>query len=1025
MKSSSTKGILFILLLFIIPSLMAQKTVNYDSPGYEYELAMELFQKEKYGNAQQQFKYVYENTPEKQQDIKSNSYFYMGVCAAYLYNDDAIFLLSDFIRRYPVHAFVPEANYFLGKFYFYKRQYKKAMEYYDLIDERQIKSDDLAEFYFKKGYCYFATNKLDEAKTNFERALKNEGPYQLRATYYLAHIAYASGQYQAALEQFQQLQGIDEYKELIPVYIAQIYFSQKRYDEVVKYLPPFMDKAQKKDKPEMERILGLSYYNLGKYEQAARHFTNYLDLSQEIAREDYFAIGYTLYELKDYETAITNLSKTTKEKDAMAQHSYYLIGDCYLKTKQSTFASQSFLEAYKLGINEDIKEDAYFNYAKAQYASSGNSFNMAIKALESYIEEYPNSTHSDEATTLLSSIYMSTKNYQAAISSLERIKNKTPELLTAYQRCTYFRALELINSNRNQEALTLLDKSLTYPMDKNLRMSAIYWKAEAQYRSEKYREAFYEFQNYHKIDIVTKNENFPVSFYSLGYAAMKLNNYSEAKRAFSTYLSFKENEQNFELNADATARLADAYYMEKDLRTAIRHYEKCESLSQKNADYAVYQQAKCYGYLKNDDKKLETLNKLTLYYPQSIYNDDANYEIATMYHAQNNYSMAVTAYSNFIRKYPKSPYIRQAHNKMAQAYLNMQNEEMAIKTFKYVFETYPGSNEAKDALVNLENIYTEQGNPSDFFDYIRTKNMTVSTAKQDSVSYKVGENKYMRGDCEAAIKSFDSYVLQFPNGLFAAKAYFYKAECEYGMHRFDEALSSYEQIINRFQTEYNETALRKSAGILFNKKEYRRALGHFHKLLETAPNDNAIRYAQAGIMHCNYALKQYKEALVAAQAVLRDNNADQDITNEARLIAGKSALETNNFATAKEHLHILASNNANEYAAEAAYLACLVEYKQGNYNECEKLITSMLSTNYSSGSEYWFASVFILYGDVYMAKGDTFQARHTYQSIVDNYEGTDLREIAQKKVEAIDALEQKNKEKAPSAPHEVEEVEEY
>lgn len=1006
MKPLSVKSSFFVFLLWVLPPLYAQRPVSFDSPEYEYKTAIELFQKEKYGSAQQVFKYVYENSLDKQHDIKSNSYFYMGVCAANLYNNDAIFLLTDFIRRYPVHTFVPEARYFLGKFYFHKRQYKKALEHYEQIDERSVKPEDMAEYYFKKGYSYFETKKTDQAKFYFEKARNSSGPYRLRAVYYLAHLAYQEGQYQTALESFQSLRNEPEYRDIVPLYISQIYFYQERYEEVIANVPPFLEKVSAKDKPELERILALSYYNLGMYEKAAVHFFNYVPTSKtEIDRNDYFAMGYTFYELKDYPKAIDYLSRTTKEKDEMSQTSFYIIGDCYIQTGQLTLASQSFQEASKFTFNPEIREDAMYNYAKLQYATSATPFNMAIKALENYINEYPNSSRSEEANAYLSSIYMSTKNYQAAINSLEKIKSKTPELLRAYQRCTYYRSLELVNSGKNREAVAMLTKSLTYPMDKNMRLSALYWKAETEYRAGQYQEAYYDFQSYHKTENAKKDENYTVSFYSLGYSALKINRYQDAQKAFTTYLGFKETENDPVRTADATARLADTYFMQKDLRNAIRYYEKCESLRQSNADYALFQQAKCYGYLKNNSKKIETLEKLILYYPQSSYMDASEYELATTYHAQNDYTMAIPAYKNFIAKYPKSPYIRQAHNKLAQAYLNTQNEEMAIQTFKYVFEKYPGSQEAKDAMANLENIYTEQGNTTDFFDYIRNKNMNISVSKQDSVSFRAAESKYLRGDCESAVKNFESYVTQFPNGLFAAKAYFYKAECEYGMKDYDAALADYEQIIHHYQTEYNETALRHSASILFNKKEYEKALHYFIRLRETVSDANTVLFAQSGIMHCSYALEKYRESLQAARAVLNAKSNDAGLNSEATLIAGKSAMELGEYTIAKTYLNELASHYSNELAAEAAYYSCLVEFKQGNYDACEELITNMLAGQYSSGSEYWFASVFILYGDVYAAKGNYFQARHTYQSIVDNYEGEDLRERAREKIAALNKLE--------------------
>ena len=1004
MKHITFNCLISLFILSLSFSVSAQKPVFYDSPKYEFNQAMELFQKEKYGSAQQYFKYVYENTPEKQQDIKSNSYFYMGVCAANLYNNDAIFLLKDFIRQYPVHAFVPEANYYLGKFFFYKKQYKKALEHYELIDERQIKKEDMAEYRFKKGYSYFCTGELDKAKVLLNEARNSDGPYRLRAVYYLAHIAYEEKQYQAALEDFELLKNETEYRNIVPIYISQIYFLQGKYEALIKTVTPLLNNQSAKNQPEMSRIIGLSYYNLGQYEAALPYFDNYVALTkEEIDKNDLFAIGYTLYETENYQKALQYLSKTTKDKDTLAQNSFYIIGDCYLNLDQLALASQSFLEASKLDYNAEIKEDAMYNYAKLQFATSSSPFNSAIKALENYINEYPNSSRSEEANSYLSSIYMSTKNYQGAIKSLENIRSKSPELLKAYQRCTYFRAMELINNNNYNEALILLNKSLTYPMNKELRLSSQYWKAEADYRAGKYKEAYYDFQSYQQNENAKNDDNYTISFYSYGYSALKIGQYDEAVNAFQNFLKKANSIDNPEVEADATARLGDSYFMKKELNSAISYYEKCERMLQNNVDYSLYQQSKCYGYLKNDSKKIAKLEKLIQYYPRSPYIDDSEYELATTYHSQNNYTMAISAYKNFISKYPQSQLIRQAYNKLAQAYVNTQQEELAISTFKYVFETYPGSQEAKDAMANLETIYTEEGNTGEFFDYIKNKNMNISTGKQDSISYKAAENKYNRGDCEAAIKSFENYLQQFPNGLFASKAYFSKAECEYGMNNFDKALVDYEKLLSNYQTEYNETAFRKAATILYNKKEYQKAMTYFSKLIEVASTQNHIEYGNNGLMRCAFELKDYRNALNAAKNILNSEVKDPDLIGEAQLIAGKSAMELGEYVSAKKYLNELASASSNDISAEAAYLGCLIEFKEGNLETCEKMITDMLAGSYSS--EYWLASTFILYGDLYAAQGNYFQARYTYQSIVDNYTGDDLVQIAKDKIALVNELE--------------------
>ncbi len=1006
MKIIKAALLLLITGIFTIPFASAQRTENFKSPQYEYQTAVDLFNKEKYGSAQQYFKYVYESTDDKQHDLRTNSLFYQGVCAAKLDNQDAGYLLQSFIDRYPVHTSVPEAHYYLGRFYFARKNYKKAIAQFDEIYESEIQPENVQEYHFKKGYSYFMTEDYDNAKMMFRKAREEEGPYKDRCVYYLACMAYQAEQYDAALEDFLILKDNPELKSEVPYFLTQIYFKEGQYEKVLQVAPE-TEIVKDKNLAQVARCVALSNYKLNQYEAAAEQFDKIKDNTLlTFDRNDWFAKGFTDYRVLKYNDAITDFSRAANDKnpDEMTQQCYFLIADCYMKTAQRTLAAQSFKEASKYNFDPTIKEESLFNYAKLQCETSTSPFNNGIEALQDYLNQYPHAQHSEEAADYLSRIYLSTKNYQAAISSIEKLKTKSPAILKAYQRCTFNRALELINNKDYKTALALLNKTLSSPSDKKIHQDALYWKAEAQYRNEQYKDAYYSFQSFQNSDRAASNEYYVSSYYSLGYAALKLKRYRDAGNHFKTYLNKTTKSEDIEIQADASARLADCYFMQQDLSNAIKYYDQCERLGQSNADYAVYQLAKCYGYQKNNNKKIQTLERLLNSYPSSSYKDDAEFDLAVTYHTQNDYASAISAYKSFIKNHPKSQYIRQAHTRLAQAYLNSDNQQMAISTYKYVVETYPGSQEAKDALANLETIYTENGNTSEFFDYVRSKNMNISADRQDSIAFKAAETKYNRGDCEASIAACQDYIRQFPNGSFVAKAHFYKGECEYGMRRYDDALADYEAIIKKYKTEYNVTALHKAASILYNDKSYSKALTYFNKLMENTTAEEEVIYANNGAMRCAYFLKEYRSALTSAENIIRANQPDQDLLSEALLIAGNSALELKEIGTAKNYYSKLVPKGSNDLCAEAAYhLADIALNHDKNLDDCEARIKAILGSDYSS--EYWYAKTFILYGDLYKAKGNYFQARHTYQSIVDNYAGEDLVKVARAKIAEVDALD--------------------
>ena len=483
----------------------------------------------------------------------------------------------------------------------------------------------------------------------------------------------------------------------------------------------------------------------------------------------------------------------------------------------------------------------------------------------------------------------------------------------------------------------------------------------------------------------------------MGYALTRSQKYGEAEKAFADFLTTKGNDS--ELISDAYLRLADCQFMQKKVVQAIANYDKCAKLEQPDADYALFQIALLHGYQKELNKKVSTLDNLLKKYPATGYRTEAEFELASTYHALNQYQKAIDAYQDFIKTYPKNGLVRQAYNKLAQAHWNNNEAESAISTFKHVLENYSGSQEARDALVNLETMYAEMGNPAEFYEYAQSKNLTFSTSRQDSISYKSAENKFIRGELEAAYKGFSDYLKQFPKGMFVPNALFYKAEYDYDNNRLNDALAGYELLISDYLTENQETTLRKAGLIQFNKNNNQKAFNYFSQLLEIASNENNRILANNGVMRAGYELQKYNEVKKSAEYIIASSQAQREVKNDAGLYAGRAAMALNDLNAAKKHFAVLAETPVNENSTEAAYHIAFIELKQNNLPEAEAAILKIINGNYFG--EYWIASTYILYGDWYAASGKAFQARNTYQSIIDNYDGEDLRKIAQEKLDKL------------------------
>jgi len=134
-----------------------------------------------------------------------------------------------------------------------------------------------------------------------------------------------NNQNQLALEGFKSIDTDPNFKKIVPYYIGQILYKQKKYKEVSEYGPLHFEGISKQRRSEFAHIIGDSFYRLGMYAEAIPYLKEY-NTFERSSREDNYQIGYTYYNLMDYENAIKYLSKVKSKKDSLAQIAFYQLG---------------------------------------------------------------------------------------------------------------------------------------------------------------------------------------------------------------------------------------------------------------------------------------------------------------------------------------------------------------------------------------------------------------------------------------------------------------------------------------------------------------------------------------------------------------------------------------------------------------------------------------------------------------------------------------------------------------------------
>jgi tetratricopeptide (TPR) repeat protein len=451
--------LLLILLFFTFPS-WCQPTVSPKNGEETYRIAKELFNEGNYGSALHEFEKL-RDLPESGGIYDDEIEFYIPVCHLELGNENGRNQLLYFIESHPESPLINSAYYRAGNADFASKSYKQALAEYQKIDRTSLSGSEIDEYCFNSGYCYLQEGNNGKAKTLFSELKGKTGPYAESSQYYLAHLDYLEGDYDKALQEFQKLENSSQYASIVPYYKAQIYFAQEKYIQVIEIAKPLMAGATEKRKTELSKILGISYYQLKKYNEALPYIENNLK-SGNITPREYYVAGYCYSKSGQTDKAIMYFEKSVSGQDSLSQNAYYQLAGLYIKKGDKQRAMVAFQNASEKNFDPKIREDALFQYAKITYELDYSPFNESVKAFDRYISEYPNSEKNDVAYDYLGKVFMTTRNYKDALASLEKIKVKNPAIKKAYQHIAYYRGIELFRDLNFEEASKLLTKSLEY-----------------------------------------------------------------------------------------------------------------------------------------------------------------------------------------------------------------------------------------------------------------------------------------------------------------------------------------------------------------------------------------------------------------------------------------------------------------------------------------------------------------------------------------------------------------------------------
>jgi TolA-binding protein len=982
---NSKKALLIFNFLFIlIIQVMSQASFSGSDLGSDFNRAMDLYSKEKFAAAIRLFDAYLKDDNDNSRIHLAEAEYFAALSALKLFNPDSEYRMIIYMATHPESPKINEARISLADYFYQNKSYRKACSYYEVVNRYELEKDKLPEYFFRYGYSLYVKGDKAKALLMFSEIKDIDTEYTAPAIYYFSHIAYEQKMYQTALEGFMKLRTDETFGAIVPFYIAQILYLNKDYDGILEISPDLIKSAPRERAIEMYRFIGDAYYNKGNYQEALTYLEQYAAGAKSSEREDKYQLGYCYYKTGNIDQAIKTLLTAGAKSDILSQNIWFVLGDSYLQKGDKKRAQFAFGQASRMDFDKKLKEESLFNFAKLTYETSSSPFGEAIAAFQEYIDLYPGSDKIEEAYNYLVATFTEIRNYRAALTALDKIRNKDSRLEAAYQRVAFFRGLEMFKNMEVEQSMGMFDKSLKYEKySRELRSRAIYWKAEAEYRIGQYELARNDYELFMGIPGAMALPESELLRYNLGYVNFNLKDYNSALTQFRAFESaYKGTRQDIQI--DTKLRIADCNFITTNYQQAVSYYDKVIEYAKADADYALYQKGFCLGLTNNQKGKADILTLLTTRYPSSSYVPNAIYERGRAYLVMEDFRRGEADFVNIIANYQSSPFVPRAIVQLGLLYYNQGENEKSVAQFKKVIENYQSTPEARYAMTGLKNAYVEMNDVESYFAYVKTLGYgDVNVAEKDSLLYMSGENLYISEKCDRASEVFRNYLREFQYGSFRLNAQFYLAECLNSSGKKDEALELYREVIKTPNNQFMEQTLITASSILYDNEEYSGAFDYFERLEKITTSAESKLIALRGQLRSAYQEGDARKSITAADRIKNSTNMPEELTREAIFVSAKAHYSLNEFDEALRDFRRTATEVVSIEGAESKFRVAEILFKKGITEESEKIVNQFIEQN--SPHQFWMAKMFLLLADISIKKGDTLQARATLQSLREYY----------------------------------------
>ncbi len=936
-------------------------------------------------------------------------------------------ILNEFIKENPNSPLVPFAAFQRGVVAFEQQRYPQAEIYFkqsSLLAEQELgflktnemDSEKIAELahasLFWQGISLALQGKYQDAKPVFRDCAQKypEQTYADDAIFALGQTAEINRNYEKALVQYRQIAmfypGANTYlaskvraantnlvlrnfpQALIALEDADITIGHINAKDSIGLLfekQTYVDNVRE----DILYLRGESYNLSGNYDRALLSFKAFLETfsSSDLLNYVKLGAGWALLNKGEYDAALgyyNDVIGISDGNDNRAKPIAQLYRIIALKRKGNIELARHELSALSVQPAYPFLGQALLELGQLYYEEG--DYELARRTLERADREALDAIITARINLLLGATYMEQELWSKAVQEYRkaaRLAENSSEVFMPKKHWYIAEArlkqgISLVQSHRSAEAIPPLLAYIGSNESNRQGDEALYWLAEAYFRSDLLKNAAETYAS--MVDIYPTSDRREEALYGLGWSHLRQKQFKQSSKIFDKLI--KEFPRT-KYSTEVLARQGDGYYYVKNYAKAAESYRRASFLAPNSEEgqYASYQLCFSLYKLRRYEESISALLGFVRQNSKSSLAPYSLYLMGWIRFQQKRYNEAIDDFHYLIQAYPNSGLLPRIHYAIADCYYNQGKYEEAMKTYKYIVLSYPSNPLAPEAMKSVQQCLIILGRTDEaaaLLDTFITENDESPYVIE--FRWKKADMFYTGGKYGDAVTAYDDFIRKHPNSVKSADAIYWMGKSYTNLNENEKAIDAFNKLRQKYpDSDFAPMGLLEQ-GLLYKKMadiekadSVLIALGKYYPAGEAAAQAGFERaILKYNIGDTTSSIRIYREV---ADSFPCTNYSDQSRYRLGMYYRSKGMNDS-----ARAEFRILAQSEFNPLiASEAQYRIGELWVRNKEYESAIEALKTVRDN--FSGYEDWFSLALLALGESYENIEDWTAAREAYQSL--------------------------------------------